>query len=352
MNFRNYLRKQGELHPAVEPQDIVKMIYQAAFGAEHLLEDVEKAYSYFMEEYEAVSASAQEPIYENISEDICRVNLAAWKAKGLQADWLFRIFAASAIEAKTGEKKFFSCLEEADEEIAEGRLNFTYDVWEVFRKKYLENGIRAVHHSQRYREEEKPAYRIVRRCFMRLVPILEKAAHTEHGKRPLIIAIDGHAASGKTTMAEQLRDVLCGDIIHMDDFFLPPWLRTGERFSKAGNNVHHERFAEEVLPYLMGTNPFEYTRFDCSRMEFDPVPVRVEAGDWRIIEGSYSHHPELGDYADIKVFSTVQPELQMERIIARNGSEMAEIFRNRWIPMEEEYFSAYGIREKADIIIF
>jgi hypothetical protein len=39
----------------------------------------------------------------------------------------------------------------------------------------------------------------------------------------------------------------------------------------------------------------------------------------------------------------------MERILIRNGEEMAEIFRSRWIPLEEEYFSTYKIAQTADV---
>ena len=44
-------------------------------------------------------------------------------------------------------------------------------------------------------------------------------------------------------------------------------------------------------------------------------------------------------------------EEQMTRIAARDGAEYAEVFRTRWIPMEEKYFSAFGIKEKADLIL-
>ena len=42
---------------------------------------------------------------------------------------------------------------------------------------------------------------------------------------------------------------------------------------------------------------------------------------------------------------------QMERIICRNGKDMAERFRNEWIPMEEKYFAAYDIKKQADIYL-
>ena len=65
-----------------------------------------------------------------------------------------------------------------------------------------------------------------------------------------IIAIDGRCAAGKTTLAARLAKELGGDVIHMDDFFLPLELRTEERFREPGGNVHYERFKTEVLKPL------------------------------------------------------------------------------------------------------
>jgi hypothetical protein len=69
------------------------------------------------------------------------------------------------------------------------------------------------------------------------------------------------------------------------------------------------------------------------------------------VEGSYAHHPRFADYADLRVFSTVDETEQMSRILSRNGERMAEMFRTRWIPMEEAYFHHFGIREMADIVL-
>ena len=68
-----------------------------------------------------------------------------------------------------------------------------------------------------------------------------------------------------------------------------------------------------------------------------------------MVEGSYSHHPALGQYADIQVFLEIDPEMQMARIKKRNGEHLAEMFRTRWIPMEEAYFDGFSIREQADL---
>ena len=79
--------------------------------------------------------------------------------------------------------------------------------------------------------------------------------------------------------------------------------------------------------------------------------VPIEAGEWRIVEGSYSMHPAFGEYADIAIFCDVKPDEQMCRIEKRNGTRMAEMFRTRWIPLEESYFSTFAIKEKAAYVM-
>ncbi|NMD39084.1 MAG: uridine kinase, partial [Christensenellaceae bacterium] len=62
-----------------------------------------------------------------------------------------------------------------------------------------------------------------------------------------IMAIEGRAASGKTTLANFLGKKYNATIFHIDDFFLPIKLQTPKRLSKAGENIDHERFLYEIL---------------------------------------------------------------------------------------------------------
>ena len=70
-----------------------------------------------------------------------------------------------------------------------------------------------------------------------------------------------------------------------------------------------------------------------------------------VIEGSYSHHPELSGYYDVKVFLDESKETQEERIRKRGGDAVWEMFRDRWIPLEELYFDACRVREQAGIVL-
>lgn len=349
VGFTEILIQHTAAHPSVCPQDIIKLCYQAAFGAEHLLTDEARARAYLAREWDAVDP-AECPMWEDVSERYARVNIAAWKRAGLPCEWLFRMFFLTASVGSGQDAGALGSLFDTVERTArDGTLPFTVEEWCEARRVYEQGDGGAVHHSEAYRRKEHPAYRVVDRCYVRLIPLLQKLAVlplSEQG-RAAVIAIDGRAASGKTTVAKQLGDILGAGIVHMDDFFLPPELRTSERLAEAGGNVHYERFAEQVLPRIRNNEAFTYPTFNCSKMQLDGER-EVIASPWRIVEGSYSHHPALGDYMDVRVFCYVDSREQMRRILRRNGERMARMFAERWIPMEEKYFEAYGIRERAE----
>ncbi len=166
-----------------------------------------------------------------------------------------------------------------------------------------------------------------------------------------IISIDGRCGSGKSTLASELANALGAQLIHADDFFLPLNLRTPERLCEPGGNFHYERFTKEILQCIKNGKTFTYQRFDCSKMELGEF-CEVKAADYTIIEGSYSQHPKLPDYADLKIFLSIDEKEQMLRIIKRNGSEKAKIFKSKWIPLEEAYFLAHNIEKKADLFFY
>ena len=185
----------------------------------------------------------------------------------------------------------------------------------------------------------------------RLFPILERMKAIQKKKNgKVIVAIDGRCASGKSTMAAMLSQTTGASVIHMDDFYLPKEMRTEERLEQPGGNVHYERFKEDVLIPLEKGETFSYRRFDCSKMELGELQ-EVPKSDFYVVEGAYSCHPGLGNYADIKVFAHVELKEQLRRIEVRNGQEKLSMFRERWIPMEEKYFAYYSIEEAADVIV-
>ncbi|MBQ5488104.1 MAG: DUF4838 domain-containing protein, partial [Clostridia bacterium] len=129
-------------------------------------------------------------------------------------------------------------------------------------------------------------------------------------------------------------------------YVIPP----KERYAEPGGNVDRERFLSEVLLPLSRGEAFAYRPLICPAMELG-APVCVERPDIAIVEGSYSQHPDLRGYMDLTVFLTLPPAVQRKRILARNGVEKLAVFIERWIPLEEKYFSSLGVEKAADIVL-
>lgn len=168
-------------------------------------------------------------------------------------------------------------------------------------------------------------------------------------KQQLIVAIDGRCAAGKTTLAAQLQKKIDCNVFHMDDFFLRPEQRTQQRLSTPGENVDYERFWKEILLPLINRQAIIYRPYDCHRQAFG-LKITQPYRPVTIIEGSYSCHPKLWKYYDLHVFLDVKVEEQISRILARN-SDTLNVFRNKWIPLEEMYFSAYEIERRCEIVL-
>ncbi|AVK46933.1 uridine kinase [Clostridium beijerinckii] len=165
----------------------------------------------------------------------------------------------------------------------------------------------------------------------------------------LVIAIDGRCGGGKSSLGAMLAEEFDCSLFHMDDFFLPPRMKTKERLAQLGGNVHYERFEEEILKSLKNDEPAVYRKYLCNKGELSQ-PIKVEPKNLTIVEGSYSLHPTLRDYYDYKIFITIDPKVQHERILKRNGEEKLQDFINKWIPLEEHYFTELDIENKCDII--
>ena len=135
----------------------------------------------------------------------------------------------------------------------------------------------------------------------------------------------------------------------MDDFFLPPDLRTPQQLVEPGGNIHYERFQEEVLPFLEGTAPFSYQRFDCTKGGYSGqqdihMPLRI-------VEGSYCMHKKFREAYSYRVFLRMEDSLQEQRIAQRNGQQALQVFREKWIPMENNYFKQMDVEAQCDLSV-
>lgn len=174
-------------------------------------------------------------------------------------------------------------------------------------------------------------------------------SHTDN-KEPFILAIDGMCGSGKTSLAKELSNIYKCNVFHMDDFYLPFELRTKERLEQPGGNVHYERFKEEVLAPLLKQETITYAPYQCSTGSYGEPRV-IDFKNINIVEGSYSLHPFFNQVYDCKVFLTIKETVQIERIRKRSGEEKLRQFLDKWIPMENKYFTELHIQSISDLVM-
>lgn len=168
---------------------------------------------------------------------------------------------------------------------------------------------------------------------------------------PVLIAIDGPAGSGKSSLAGALHarfpDSL---VIRADDFFLRPHQRNAARLKEPGGNLDRERLAAEALAPIRAGSYRGHMRYDCQTGQMERVPGALRS--LVLIEGSYSHHPDLRGYYDLTVFLDTDGETQLQRLKARcRDAALFARFQDAWIPLENAYFDHFDLRSKADLLI-
>ncbi len=351
MNFAERTKERllghYDAYPLLRVEDIFKFLHQSTLGCEHLVESAEAAAEYIRREAETVSPDAPASI-ERLDGDFSRVSLASLR-EGLSAETLARLFCLSSKKEGEGISALGERLEVARELLSDGDLPLDLDELDEKLRGWRALGYPAVHHSEAFRKAYRPAYRVVANEYARLLPLLARIdAALAHG--PVTLALEGGSASGKTTLAAQLREIYGCTVLHMDDFFLRPEQRTPERFREVGGNVDRERFLSEVLLPLSRGESFTYRRFDCATQTLlggvftVPTPLTV-------VEGAYSMHPELAPYYTLSVFLDNSPEEQRARILRRNTPEHAVRFFQEWIPLEHRYFEGMRVKERCDIAL-
>ena len=340
---RSLLIKHYQAYPKLQIEDVFKYLFQSALGCEHLLTDENAALAYIKSEYEAVSKSDL-PRVDLLDGDFSRVHLSLLNG-GLTPETLARLFFLSAREVSDGKAVLEQKLNVARELVSVGSLPFEAKAFEAMLAQWRDRGYPAVHHSDSFRENYRPAYRVVANRLVEYLSIFTAIDKLLCGGSA-IIAIEGGSASGKTTLAAILRDVYDCNVFHMDDFFLRPEQRTPQRLLEIGGNLDRERFYDEVLKPLKSGETVHYRPFDCSTGTLGAV-ITVSPKRLTVVEGVYSMHPAFGKYYDLGIFLDVDPNSQRQRIAKRNTEKLAKRFFEEWIPLENVYFDKTDIKSRS-----
>ncbi|MEU9504631.1 hypothetical protein [Streptomyces sp. NPDC048196] len=154
-----------------------------------------------------------------------------------------------------------------------------------------------------------------------------------------LIAVDGHAGSGKTTFAERLAGALGGaPVVHTDD------LATHEELF-----AWDERFRAQVVEPLSRGGTARYGIYDWVRGEFTeeralaPAPVVL-------VEGVGTGRRTLRPHLSCLLWMELTREHSWERGQLRDGPGLSA-FWSGWIPAERAHFAADPSRPYADFLV-
>lgn len=402
-----------EKYPSMQIQDMVKLIYQNEFAGGHFIaskaESLERLeqelcdIAGLMESYAESDAPAigcgsnsdinddivSGQLFEDIGNGLCRLHLRGLISRQLSTETVNRFFVYTANSNKGSRAGFEEKLGVLRDCCEKGSLPFSASDLDNYLFLYRKQGCPPLSHSEKYREEYSPAYRIVKsvfcdyfEVFCRIDQLLNNLViHNKEifsglarssgqsgisrlfglselsdlislsdSEGHINVAIDGNSGAGKSSLATLLQEIYDCNIFHMDHFFLTPDLKSDERLNEAGGNVDYVRFKNEVIDGIRSGNEFKYHIYDCSNGSLDKV-VNVSPKKLNIIEGSYSMHPTLADSYDLKIFLSIDANEQSRRILKRNGPFLHEKFLSLWIPLENRYFSELNILSRCDLVI-
>lgn len=338
------LKQYVKSHPELEQQDAIKFLYQSYMGPGHLGLEPQAVLEQLEREWAGVEGNVKAFPTQPLGNGLCRLSLAACKGHGLEPATLAALFL------RTAQLAVPDCqgMEESLELLY--FLPFPRDEIDRSLENYRKSGMPAVRHSARYRKAYAPAYRVVKEDFARLLPLLAAIDRHSRTHPQTLVALDGPCATGKTTLGGFLSQLYQCPLFHMDDFFLPPERKTAQRLAQPGGNVDAERFFAEILSPLSKGETVRYRPYRChsgtlgEEIVVSPAPLAV-------VEGVYSLRPDLRPYYHVTCFLEVPWSTRRARLLDRGGADVLDRFEKIWIPLEDDYFRAFPIREHCDVVL-
>jgi uridine kinase len=152
----------------------------------------------------------------------------------------------------------------------------------------------------------------------------------------LVMAIDGHGGSGKTTIAAAVAGATGAALVHTDDFFTDAALAPGTRQPMQSYYDWRRLRAQALLP-LRARRCASFRRFDWEAGAGLDGTVTVDPAGLIVVEGVFSAAPQLAAEVDRAVFvDTPEPE----RLRRLRGRIAPEEWDDDWLRAERAYFTS------------
>jgi uridine kinase len=154
-----------------------------------------------------------------------------------------------------------------------------------------------------------------------------------------VIAIDGRAGAGKSTLAHRLAELIDAPIVQLEQLY-PGW---------DGLQAGIDLLVEAVLIPLSAGRVAQVPRYDWLVSRFiEPWPL--EHPELLIVEGVGAGARAAASFASVLVWLELDAGLRKERALARDG----EVFRphwERWAEQEDVLLAREQTPARADIIV-
>jgi uridine kinase len=164
------------------------------------------------------------------------------------------------------------------------------------------------------------------------------------GSSKSVIAIDGPAGAGKTTLATNLALALAQDlkvqIIHMDDLY--------DGWQNALGLQLSETLAQIVSSHKSGKK-VKFSRYDWVKSEFKEAQDIPEA-DLIILEGVGSGQMATRDELAALLWIDIDHSLGLERVISRDGDSIKAQMQ-KWLVQQGQHFAREGTQNAADFVL-
>jgi uridine kinase len=176
---------------------------------------------------------------------------------------------------------------------------------------------------------------------MQLIAALSEIAS---GVEQPIIAIDGPAGAGKTTLAQTISLALAPHVsttvIHMDELY-PGWEKAlGEDLTQTLHWLVTSHKAKQ---------PLKYSSFNWATNEFND-PHSVDSTDLLILEGVGSAQRSIEDYLATSIWLDLDPFIGYARVIDRDGEKISAEM-TQWLTLQEQHFAADQTKERCDFLL-
>ena len=159
-----------------------------------------------------------------------------------------------------------------------------------------------------------------------------------------LVAIDGPAGAGKTSLAAQFYEKFCDDntvsVIHMDDLY------DGWNSALSEQLTRKLKFITDAHQRGEG---FQLDIFNWISMKYEEVR-RYEPADILILEGVGAAQLVVRQAGATVYWLDISPEIGLARVLARDGNHIEEQMR-RWQILQNIHFAADLTRESADHIL-